>query len=78
MDIFRRFDHSSLRNLEKMRQEACWGASVSKVKAVESVLLQAWIDTHDEDFRDKLHEVLLRMKQLGEERAEEVTPAEEL
>jgi len=39
VDIFRRFDHSSLRNLEKMRQEACWGASVSKVKAVESVLL---------------------------------------
>ena len=61
-----------------MRQEACWGASVSKVKAVESVLLQAWIDTHDEDFRGKLSNLLLRMKQLGEEQAEQATPAEEL
>ena len=54
------------------------GTSVSKVKAVESVLLQAWIDTEDEDFRGKLSNLLLRMKQLGEERAEAVTPVEEL
>ena len=58
------FAHQSLRSLEHMLLEAYWGASVSKVKAVESVLLQAWIDTHDEDFRDKLHKVLLRMQQL--------------
>ena len=72
------FEHQSLRNLEHMLLEAYWGASVSKVKAVESVLLQAWIDTEDEDFRGKLSNLLLRMKQLGEERAEAVTPVKEL
>ena len=70
------FEHKSLRNLVDMLEEAYWGANVSKVKAVESVILQAWIDTENEDFRGKLSNLLLRMKQLGEERAEAVTPVE--
>jgi hypothetical protein len=70
------FEHQSLRNLADMMAEAYWGANVSKVKAVESVILQAWIDTENEDFRGKLSNLLLRMKQLGEERAEAVTPVE--